>query len=345
MHKNILTRFRNKLADQRNSLKDWLNNSSTNTKKYRCDCATENNAITEDNIPIISEIEKTIEQIDEGEFGKCTLCNGEVETDRLECNYKTNVCLDHYSERELRDLERDLELASKVQQHLLPHTLPAIKGLEIAALSQPAKIVGGDYYDFFCNPSNLQGFAIADVMGKGLSASMLMSNLQASLRILGPEHNEPNIIVSRLNELFQFNLKLIRFISIFLATIDLKKNLIHYCNAGHHPPVLWRNSSQTVELLNPTGPAIGLMPQAKYRTESIEFNEGDILLLYTDGLVEARDESGEEYGEDRLVRFLKNNNSKSANEFISDLQREVEKFAQKINDDLTILVFKNNYNN
>jgi len=342
MHKNILTRFRDSLAEHRNSLTDWFGDSSTNTKRYRCDCVPEDqDLITEDNIPIISEIDRTIEQIEEGEFGKCSLCNGEVETDRLECNYKTNVCLDHYSESELRELERDLELASKVQQHLLPHTIPAIEGLEIAALSQPAKIVGGDYYDFFCNRDCLQGLAIADVMGKGLPASMLMSNLQASLRILGPEHDELDVIVSRLNELFRFNLKLIRFISIFLAAIDQENNLIHYCNAGHHPPLLWDNSNQSVTLLNPTGPAIGLMPEAKYKSETTNFNTGDVLLLYTDGLVEARNNKDEEFGEDRLKLFVENHNGKNSDDILSNLQNELETFAQKIDDDLTILVFKN----
>jgi len=342
VHKNILTRFRDSLAEHRNSLSDWFSDSSTNAKKIRCDCVpAQQDLIMENNIPIISEIDETIEQIDEGEFGKCSLCNGEIETDRLECNYKTNVCLDHYSENELRDLERDLELASKVQQHLLPHTLPAIKGIEVAALSKPARIVGGDYYDFFCFRDCLQGLAIADVMGKGLPASMLMSNLQASLRILGPEHDKLDVIVSRLNELFRFNLKLIRFISIFLAAIDQEKDLIHYCNAGHHPPVLWNNSTQSFTLLNPTGPAIGLMPEAKYKSETTNFNTGDVLLLYTDGLVEARNKDGEEFGEDRLVQFLKNHNSKNANDILSDLQNELETFAKKIDDDLTILVFKN----
>ncbi len=343
MHKNILTRFRHSLTEHRNDLLDWLGNSSTNTKKYRCDCTPElEDIITEENIPIISEIDRTIEQIDEGEFGKCSMCNGEVETDRLECNFKTNVCLDHYSENELRDLERDLELASKVQKHLLPHSVPAIEGLGIAALSRPAKIVGGDYYDFYCFRDCLQGLAIADVMGKGLPASMLMSNLQASLRILGPEHDELHFVASRLNELFRFNLKLIRFISIFLAAIDQKNSIIHYCNAGHHPPVLWSNSNQSVTLLNPTGPAIGLIPEAKYKSETTDFNSGDVLLLYTDGLVEARNTDGEEFGEDRLVLFLKNHNSESADNILNDLHKEVERFSQKIDDDLTILVFKNN---
>jgi sigma-B regulation protein RsbU (phosphoserine phosphatase) len=342
MHKNVLSRFRSSLIEHRNSLLDWFGNSSVKTKKYRCDCIPEQgDLIAEQNIPIISEINKTIEQIDEGEFGKCSVCNDDVETERLECDYKINVCLDHYSDNELRDLERDLELASKVQKQLLPQIIPTLEGIEIAALSRPARIVGGDYYDFFCYRDCLQGLAIADVMGKGLPASMLMSNLQASLRILGPEHDELHIVVSRLNDLFRFNLKLIRFISIFLAAIDQEKNLIHYCNAGHHPPVLWNESAQSVTLLNPTGPALGLMPEAKYRSESITFNSGDILLLYTDGLVEARNKKGKEYGEDQLKLFLENHKNKSADYILNNLHKEIQKFAQKIDDDLTILVFKN----
>lgn len=130
-------------------------------------------------------------------------------------------------------------------------------------------------------------------MGKGLPASMLMSNLQASLRILGPEKNELHDVATRLNELFRFNLKLIRFISIFLGAVDKENRLIYYRNAGHHPPFLWNNSLQKVQLLNPTGPAIGLIPNAKFKSESIPFYSGDLLLLYTDGLVEARSSSGD----------------------------------------------------
>ncbi len=342
MNKGLLSRFRSSLTEHRNGLLEWFSDSSISTKKHVCECGQESEGIiAENNPPIISEIDKSIDQIDQGDFGKCCVCNEEVETELLEFDYKANVCLDHYTETERRELESDLELASKVQKHLLPHSLPAMQNIEMAALSKPARIVGGDYYDFFCYRSCLQGLAIADVMGKGLPASMLMSNLQASLRIIGPDMDELNSVLTRLNELFRYNLKLIRFISIFLAAIDEKNDLLHYSNAGHHPPVLWSQATNSIKLLNPTGPAIGLMPEPKYKSETVEFKEGDLLLLYTDGLVEARNSVGEEFGEERLEFFVNNHHTKNANDFLDQLRKEVEAFAEKIDDDLTMLVIKN----
>lgn len=136
MNKKILNQFRQALTDRRNSLVDWLYNSPAENTKRVCECeVVQDGQIAEENIPILADIGKTIEKIDSGEFGKCCRCDGEVESERLQIDYSTNVCLDHYSDVEIRELERDLELASKVQKHLLPHTLPAVKGIEINAIS------------------------------------------------------------------------------------------------------------------------------------------------------------------------------------------------------------------
>jgi len=343
MKKNILYRFRSTLSAHRNNLLEWFGTSSMKTKTQVCDCTTEKcESISGENMPIINEIEKTLLQIDKGDFGKCCLCDGEVETHRLELDYKTNVCLEHFTELELRELEHDLEIASKVQQHLLPHTLPAIDGIQMSVLSKPARIVGGDYYDFFCFRDSLQGVAIADVMGKGLPASMLMSNLQASLRILGPETENLHDTAFRLNQLFRYNLKLIRFITLFLAAVDTKEQALHYCNAGHNPPLLWNESSKTVQLLNPTGPAIGIIPEPQFTSETIQFHCGDILLLYTDGLLEARNKNGEEFGDKRIHKFIKSYHGGSANNFLNGLRNELEQWTEVIEDDLTIMVIKNN---
>ena len=126
---------------------------------------------------VISQLDDALKRINTGNFGKCEECsdNSDVEIERLEMDYTTCVCISHYSERQIRALERDLELAARVQKQLLPRCVPALSGIEIAAHTEPAHIVSGDYYDFLLCPDGSQGVVVADVMGKGLAASMLMS--------------------------------------------------------------------------------------------------------------------------------------------------------------------------
>jgi sigma-B regulation protein RsbU (phosphoserine phosphatase) len=290
--------------------------------------------------PIIAKHDEALEQIEHGEFGKCTKCSGEVELERLELDFTTQVCLSHYSDNKLKTLERDLELAAKVQKQLLPHMLPALKGIKIAAHTEPAEIVGGDYFDFFPYTNGAQGIAVADVMGKGLAASMLMSNLQASLRILGPDHHELDKLAGRLNELFRYNVKLISFITLFLLKIDTKANTLQYCNAGHNPALYWNSKSKELTKLNSTGPAIGLANNIDFNAEEFHYSEGDLLLLYTDGITEARNADKEEFGETRLETYLKENLDKNADAIISGLRQKAKDFCGKLQDDATLLVVK-----
>lgn len=338
MNDKTLKQFRENLTQHRDALLEWYNSNSHDKNIHT------GGADIDEVFQVISKLEEALGRIDRGDFGKCEECTdgGEVEVERLELDFTTSVCIGHYSEEQIRALERDLELAAKVQRQLLPRYTPAFPGIEIAAHSEPAHIVGGDYYDFFRCRDGLQGLVIADVMGKGLAASMLMSNLQASLQILGPEHDQPHQLIGRLNELFRYNLKLIRFISIFLARIDADRGVLQYCNAGHHPPLRWNAASKSVQWLNPTGPAIGLLHQPEFTTETVKFSSGDVILLYTDGLVEARDSAGEEFGEKRLTDFLTSNISKSADDFLSGLRNHIKNFVggKGFQDDMTIMVIR-----
>ncbi len=341
MNKGILERFRQGLLLHQSNLLGWL---SGDLRQKQIHCGRygddENEAITTESLPIFEDIENALEQIERNEFGKCRLCDGDVETERLELDFTTTVCLSHYSDSQLRELESDLELAAKVQKHLLPATTPALSGVQIAAKARQARIVGGDYYDFFCYRDYLQGLTVADVMGKGLPASMLMSNLQASLRILGPEYDELQGIAKRLNELFRHNLKLIRFISMFLGAIDVEHRVFHYCNAGHNPALWWKNASKSIDWLEPTGPAIGLVPDAEFTEKTIQLASGDILLLYTDGLIEARNENGDEFGEDRLAAYISEESDNSAERLMEGLFARLKLFAGGFRDDLTVMILK-----
>lgn len=337
MNQETLKQFRDTLTQHRDSLLEW----------YRSDAAGKEfhlgGTALDEVMQVIAKLDEALTRIDIGEFGRCIECadGSDVELERLELDFTTSVCISHYSEEQVRALERDLELAAKVQQQLLPRYMPVSDGAQISAHTRPAAIVGGDYFDFFRWKSGSQGVIIADVMGKGLAASMLMSNLQASLRILGPEYEQPHELALRLNELFRFNLKLLQFISLVLVNVDMKTGAIQYCNSGHHPPLLWKPASATVSWLNPTGPAIGLMPEPPFRSETFQFEPGDVLVLYTDGLVEARNARGAEFGEERLIEFIRQHYLKSAETLLATLREAVETFAGKsLHDDVTLVILK-----
>ena len=334
MNDETLSKFRHSLKSHRDALLEWLDTDSPHKE------VNLGGAAIKDVLGVVSEIKDTLERIEKDKFGLCQVCHEDVETECLELDFTTQICLDHFSQAQLRDLESDLELAAQVQKQLLPCCFPSMPGIQITAHTSTARIVGGDYYDFFATKKGTHGIALADVMGKGLPASMLMSNLQASLRILGPKYEQPNKLAIHLNKLFLYNLKLIKFISIFLAMIDVNNRSLQYCNAGHHPALWWQAASKTTHWLNPTGPAIGLTKDATYTSEALQFNSGDLFIMYTDGLVEAKNSEDEEFGEDRLVNFTKKHPHDNAEVVLDKLLDIVKTFAVKFHDDVTILVIK-----
>lgn len=339
MDTRFLNKIRHSLQRHKKSLTEWMKNGSSSKNLYFGFDEDQAGASNED-LEMVQEIDHALERVEHGIYGKCEMCSGEVEQERLILDFTTCVCLDHYTPDQLRELERDLEMAAKVQKHLLPSSLPALGGVEMAVMARPAGAVGGDYYDFFRYKEQGQGFAIADVMGKGVQASMLMANLQASLRIMGPEYPELTHLATRLNELFRFNLKQIRFITMFLAGFDPDTREMHYINAGHHPPLLWNALSKSHQWLKPTGPAIGLVPEATYKSNTLRLEDGDMLVMYTDGLVEARNGEKKEFGQDRLAQYTSTNFTKPPETFVTGLLSEIESFGAKIRDDLTLMVLK-----
>ena len=343
MNRQTLTRFRRALTLHRDRLMGWLTREATPAALSRCCLLPEGHPPggPEADVEALTAIDAALERIEHGTFGQCTRCGGQVEPERLELDFTTCVCLDHYTPAERRALESDLELAARVQQHLFPRYLPALPGIEVAAHAHPARILSGDYYDFFYAGDRVQGFAIADVMGKGVAAGMLMANLQSALRILGPEHDGLDGLAGRLNTLFRYNLKLIRFISICLLTVDTETGLLHYCNAGHNPPLLWRPATATALWLKPTGPAIGLASDPPYHAETIQLQGGDVLVLYTDGLAEARNGSAEDFGEAELERFAARHHAEPAGQLLAGLHHAATRFAGgRLHDDVALLVIR-----
>ncbi len=340
MDPKILDKYRNNLKLHRDNLLNWFNGSSLKTERVLgCKPGIEIDKEPINQQLVSQKIEQALDQIECGDFGKCTLCEGEVEEERLALDFTTSVCLDHYSDSQLKDLENDLELAAKVQRQLFPQSVPVIEGIQLAVRAEPSKIVGGDYFDFFSFREKMQAFTIADVMGKGLPASMLMSNLQASLRILGPDNSKLEKTVLRLNELFRYNLKTIKFITLFLAAIDIENHLLLFCNAGHNPPLWFKQKTNEFEFLNPTGPALGVLTEPTFKTEQIEFQTGDFFLFYTDGLTEAFN-GQEEFGEERLQAFLHQHKTESAQQILANLFQTIKDFSTSELDDLTAILIK-----
>ncbi len=339
MDTKIVQRIRENLQRQRHSLFEWLSHTSPRTKKIHLGNADEQAVANH-----LQILDDALGKADARTLGLCKVCNDYVESSRLEMDFTACVCIDHYSAEERRKLEAELELAHKVQKSLLPQYLPEIPRMQVAAYSQPAEIVGGDYFDFFRFRNGAHGFAIADVMGKGMPASLLMASLQASLRILAPEHDAPLAVVQRLNTLFAHNTQLIKFITIFLGSFDPHTRVLEFCNAGHNPPLLARKSEGgfITQWLKPTGAAIGLVESFSFGSESIALQPEDVLLLYTDGLTEAMNAREEEYGEQRMVELVQRQHGSPPNVLLHELRHALRDFTGKVSlhDDFTMIAAK-----
>ncbi len=334
MQASIIDRFRRSLQTRRDNLRQWI--SADRSERERC-----LGGCPEDDVTVLAELDAAIDRCTSGELGKCDRCEGDVEVERLRLDFTTRICLSHYSESELKVLERDLELAAQLQRDLFPRFVPALDAVEVAAHVRPARAVGGDYYDFFPFADMTQGVVVADVMGKGLAASMLMSNLQASIRILGPQHDSPSALLARLNELFRYNVAVTNFISIFVLQIETGASSIRYSNGGHNPALMLRGSDSRFDLLEPCGPALGLIHEPSYETRETEFDAGDLLLLYTDGVSETRDARGKEFGLARIQESLTEQQGRSAVRVIDSLRERLQMFSGGVpHDDTTLLVVR-----
>jgi hypothetical protein len=200
----------------------------------------------------------------------------------------------------LRVLERDAQKAWEIQKALLPHNLPQTTDFQIAASCRPARFVAGDYYDVVTLGERRIAVCIADVMGKGMPAAMQMANLQAAVRQPAAHTTSSNELCADLNRRIAGDVGPGQYVTFFYAVIDAARRLISYSNAGHNPPILVC-ASGTVHKLSADGPPLGLFPDWNHGGQELTFGPGDRLVLYTDGVTELRNASGDEFGEERLI--------------------------------------------
>jgi sigma-B regulation protein RsbU (phosphoserine phosphatase) len=290
-------------------------------------------------------IDNTISKADSKTLGKCEVCHEDVETELLEVDYTACVCIEHLSKEERRHLESDLELAQSVQKMLLPQEVPNIPGLEIAAFSRPAQIVGGDYFDFIDFSNGFHGLAIADVAGHGVSASLHMASIQALLRTLVPVNKSPAEVMSQLHKLFIHNIRFETFVTFFIGAFDSSTKTLTFCNAGHQPPLVLhktKSKKESVEMLRPTGAAIGLIEEAEFGENTIELQKEDLLVLYTDGVTEAVNLQNQEFGRERLATLSRQVNILPVKEVVQEIRQALEEFSEgkPLDDDTTLVVCK-----
>lgn len=242
------------------------------------------------------------------------------------------------AERQQRGQE--LEQAREIQQSLLPKQIPQVAGFEIAGAWEPAQAVGGDYFDVIRLGDTRLAICIADVVGKGVSAALLMANVQASVRAFAADSSSPATLCSRVNSVLRSSISTGKFVTLFYGVLDAATRTFHYTNAGHLPPILIR-ANGAAEALPDGGAVLGVFPSWTYEVSSVQFAPGDRLLLFTDGITEAGLPGGEEFGEEHLVDCAQQYAIESASELKSSLLAEVKRFcASQLRDDATLIVVR-----
>jgi len=240
-----------------------------------------------------------------------------------------------------KTMRKELEQAAEIQRNLLPKGSPQADGFDIAGMSVACRSVGGDYYDYLKLRDGKVGIICGDVAGKGMPAALLMSSVQARVQVLSEEDADVATLMTRLNRSVASNCPGNRFITFFLAVADPETGRVSYCNAGHNPPYLVR-ADGSVETLDVGGPVLGILKHIGYQSATVELKSGDMVMMFSDGVTEARSPSDDEYGEDRLIAELVARRKQPANEVVQGVYRALERFMADapVADDITLVAVR-----
>jgi sigma-B regulation protein RsbU (phosphoserine phosphatase) len=242
-------------------------------------------------------------------------------------------------------LNREVEIAREVQERLFPQKVPAVSGLDCSGFCRPALGVAGDYYDFLALPQGKLGVAVGDVSGKGIAAALLMASLQASLRSQAAGVGDDLAgLIRNVNRLVYEASASNRYATFFYAVYDPAGRKLTYVNAGHNPPMVFRKNrgSYDVLRLEAGGTVVGLLEDFSYQQETIALVAGDILVAFTDGVSEALNLQGEEFGENQMIEAVKTGEALAATALIRHILSATDEFTGSApqHDDMTLVVLR-----
>jgi phosphoserine phosphatase RsbU/P len=290
---------------------------------------------------LLQEVDSALERINEGTYGICEACHDTIETDRLICDPLTRFCIDHLSGDEQRALEGDLELASRVQRGLLPQADLKLRDWHIHYQYKPAGLVSGDYCDVIA-PSSNGGedgnliFLLGDVTGKGIAASLLMTHLHAMFRSLSSIDVELCNLLDVGNRIFCESTIAGQYATLICGRTGHSGD-VEVASAGHLPALLVTKDG--VEELSSTGLPLGMFSTSRYNVTRAHLDPGDSLLLYTDGISEALNPMGTEYGVERLAVIAGEQYGRGPQEFLAQCLNDVRSFSSaRQTDDQTLML-------
>jgi sigma-B regulation protein RsbU (phosphoserine phosphatase) len=288
---------------------------------------------------LIAQVDAALGRLEAGTFGICQTCHEPIETERLTADPLTCFCLDHLSPPERLQHERDMELAGSIQRALLPPSDTTAAGWAIHYVYEPAGTVSGDYCDIIASRPGEVCIVVGDVSGKGVAASILMSNLHALFRSLSAAQVPFEEVVARVNRIFCESTLPSSFATLAFARLHAD-GTVQVCNAGHCPPLIDRGGH--LESPPPTGPAVGLMCDARFDTVRHTLRPGDTIVLYTDGVTETFDADGNEYGVERLASVVVQQPGAAPRQLAAACLQDRARFdaSRARRDDLTLMVVR-----
>jgi len=294
-----------------------------------------------DLVQLLDQVDSALERMNKGTYGICDLCHEDIGKEWLLTNPLTRFCLEHLSPAERSFLEEDLELASQIQREMLPKPHLVFGGWEIAYHYKPLGAVSGDYCDVVTRDGEDQSLLLilGDASGKGLAASMLMAHLRAIFRALNSASLPLTRLVEQAGRIFRESAMAPYFATLVCCRANAS-GTIELCNAGHCRPLLLCGGKMT--RLEASGVPLGLFCDGRYSAEEVQLDAGDTVLLYTDGLSEARNSAEDEYGEARLEKLVSDCQSLPAPELVGACLHDVTEFCAGVplRDDLTVMAVR-----
>jgi sigma-B regulation protein RsbU (phosphoserine phosphatase) len=324
-----------------NAVRDSAIRSELIARKERLTTVLKEVPRTDRLVNLLQEVDAALERMNDGTFGICETCHDSIEHERLLVDPLIRNCLDHLTEAEQRALERDLDLAYQIQKGLLPKPDLAIEGWNIAYRYEPAGPVSGDHCDIITLPDEGGAFyfVVGDVSGKGVAASLLMAHLHAIFRSLASARLSPSEVMNKANRIFCEGTMTTHFATLVLGRAGTDGR-VHVVNAGHPPPLVVRSSE--VVSIPATGIPVGLFCDADYHATDIQLRPNDTMLIYTDGVSEAVNVHGKQYGADRLAFHLSGNHRLKPSDLIASLLEEMRAHRGKAHrtDDVTVMAIQ-----